>query len=42
MFVKQVHYAKDPGVLDRYPSADIQLDRIGNLLDYNQAAFLKG
>jgi FMN phosphatase YigB (HAD superfamily) len=42
VFVKQGHYAKDPGVLDRYPSADIQLDRIGNLLDYNQAAFLKG
>ena len=42
VFVKQGHYAEDPGVLDRYPSADIDLDSIGNLLDYNQAAFLKG
>ena len=41
VFVKQGHYAEDPGVLDRYPSADIDLDSIGNLLDYNQAAFLK-
>jgi FMN phosphatase YigB (HAD superfamily) len=42
VFVKQGHYANDPEVLDRYPSADIQLDRIGNLLDFDQAAFLKG
>ena len=42
VFVKQGHYAEDPGVLDRYPPADIHLDRIDNLLDYNQAAFLKG
>ena len=41
VYVKQGHYAEDPGVLDRYPSADIHLDSIGNLLDYNQAAFLK-
>ncbi len=41
VFVKQGHYAEDPGVLDRYPSADIVLDSIGNLLDYNQAGFLK-
>ena len=42
VFVKQGHYAEDPGVLDRYPPADIHLDRIDNLLDYNQSAFLKG
>ena len=42
VFVKQGHYANDPGVLERYPSADIQLDRIGSLLDYDRAAFLKG
>ena len=42
VFVKQGHYANEPGILERYPSADIHLDRIDNLLDYNQAAFLKG
>ena len=42
VFVKQGHYANDPGMLARYPSADIEVDRIGNLLDYNRAAFLKG
>jgi FMN phosphatase YigB (HAD superfamily) len=42
VFVKQGHYANEPGVQDLYPPADIHLDRIGNLADYNQAAFLKG
>jgi FMN phosphatase YigB (HAD superfamily) len=41
VFVKQGHYANDPGTLVRYPSADIQVDHIGNLLEYNLAAFLK-
>jgi FMN phosphatase YigB (HAD superfamily) len=41
VFVKQGHYANDPGIEDRYPPADIHLDRIGNLLEYNQEAFLK-
>ena len=42
VFVKQGHYANEPGLLDRYPSADIHVDRIGNLLDLDQAAFVKG
>ncbi|MGP8050685.1 MAG: HAD family hydrolase [Desulfobaccales bacterium] len=42
VFVKQGHYANDPETLDSYPSADIHLDHIHNLLDYNLAAFLKG
>jgi FMN phosphatase YigB (HAD superfamily) len=42
VFVKQGHYANDLATLDRYSPADIKLDRIGNLLDYNQEAFLKG
>jgi FMN phosphatase YigB (HAD superfamily) len=42
VFVRQGHYANDTGVLDRYPPADINLDSIGNLLDYNRAALLKG
>lgn len=41
VFVKQGHYASDPEILALYPSADIHIDRIGNLLDFNLAAFLK-
>jgi FMN phosphatase YigB (HAD superfamily) len=42
VFVKQGHYANEPGLLDRYPPADIHIDRIDNLLDYDRAAFSKG
>jgi FMN phosphatase YigB (HAD superfamily) len=42
VFVKQGHYANDPGVLARYPSADLHLDHIGKLLAHNRAGFLKG
>ncbi len=41
VFVKQGHYANDPEILARYPAADIQVDRIGDLLNYDLAAFLK-
>jgi len=41
VFVKQCHYANEPGVRDRYPSADIHLERNGDLLDYDQAAFFR-
>ncbi len=40
VFVKQGHYAGDPGVLDRYPAADIELETIGGLLDCDMAALL--
>jgi len=42
VFVKQGHYANDPGTIARYPSANIYVDHISNLLEYNLAAFLKG
>jgi len=42
VFVKQGHYANDPGTIARYPSANIHVDHISNLLEYNLAAFLKG
>jgi len=42
VFVKQGHYANDPGTIARYPSANIHVDHINNLLEYNLAAFLKG
>jgi FMN phosphatase YigB (HAD superfamily) len=40
VFVRQGHYANDPEVLSRHPAADLTVDRIGDLLKYNQAAFL--
>jgi FMN phosphatase YigB (HAD superfamily) len=40
VFIKQGHYASDPGVLDRYPAADIELKTIGGLLDCDMAALL--
>ena len=32
VFVRQGHYAQDPKVLSTYPPADVQIDRIGDLL----------
>ena len=37
VFVRQGHYAFDPKVLAQYPAADISLDRIGDLLNCDQA-----
>lgn len=34
VFVKQGHYAWDPKVLAAYPSADVSINRIGDLLDF--------
>jgi haloacid dehalogenase-like hydrolase len=41
VFPKQGHYALDPSVLAAYPSADIELANIGDLLTYDLSAFLK-
>jgi len=35
VFPRQGHYAQDPEILANFPSADISVDRIGDLLDYN-------
>ncbi|MCI0414758.1 HAD family hydrolase [bacterium] len=35
IFPKQGHYAWDPEVLRSYPGADISMDRIGNLMQYD-------
>jgi FMN phosphatase YigB (HAD superfamily) len=40
VFAKQGHYALDPQTLANYPPADIELARIGDLLDYGPEAFL--
>jgi FMN phosphatase YigB (HAD superfamily) len=35
VFVRQGHYAHDTETIAKFPPADISLDRIGNLMDYN-------
>jgi hypothetical protein len=40
VFPKQGHYALDPKALADYPPADIRLDKIGDLLDYDLPALL--
>ncbi len=40
VFPKQGHYANDPMIPANLPYADIQIPTIGDLLDYNLAAFL--
>ena len=42
VFARQGHYARDPEILSRYPSADISLPRIGHLLDYRLDSLLEG
>ena len=41
VFVRQGHYARDPKILADFPAADISLDHIGDLLQYNLAQLLK-
>ena len=40
VFPKQGHYARDPQALATFPPADISVDRIGDLLNYDRAAFV--
>ena len=35
VFVRQGHYAHDPEILASYPPADLSIDRIGDLLEYD-------
>jgi FMN phosphatase YigB (HAD superfamily) len=39
VFVRQGHYAHDPEVIRTYPPADLSLERIGDLLNYNSESF---
>ncbi|MET0706869.1 MAG: hypothetical protein ABWY82_08505, partial [Tardiphaga sp.] len=41
VFPKQGHYAFDPDILAGNPPADIELARIGDLLNCDLTAFLK-
>lgn len=40
VFPVQGHYARDPEVLKKYPSPDISISRIGDLLEYDLSAIL--
>ena len=41
VFPRQGHYAVDPKIISNYPSADITIDRIGDLVNYDLPAFLE-
>src|SRR5215471_17833019 len=41
VFPRQGHYALDPGETAKYPRADIELARIGELLRHDVSSFLK-
>jgi FMN phosphatase YigB (HAD superfamily) len=41
IFVRQGCFALDPKILAAYPSADININRIGDLLDLNEAEIFK-
>ncbi len=38
VFPRQGHYARDPDILQRYPAADLTVDRIGELVDVDFGA----
>jgi hypothetical protein len=38
VFVRQGHYASDPKVTASYPAADVTIEKIGDLLNYDLAA----
>ncbi len=40
VFPRQGHYAHDPEVVATYPAADLTIERIGELLDYDLATLL--
>jgi FMN phosphatase YigB (HAD superfamily) len=40
VFVRQGHYALDPQNVALYPAADITLERIGDIVDHDLAAYL--
>ena len=42
VFPKQGHYALDPKILASFPPADISIERIGDLLNYDFKKLLKG
>ena len=41
VFPRQGHYATDSNVLKEYPPADISIDRIGELIEYDLSALIE-
>ena len=41
VFPRQGHYALDPAATVKYPPADVTVERIGDLLDYDMADLCK-
>jgi len=42
IFVRQGHYATDPAILAQYPSADISIEKIGEIINYKSIdSFIK-
>ncbi len=41
IFPRQGHYATDPEILARYPHGDVQLDRIGDLVNHELADLVR-
>ena len=41
VFPRQGHYASDPEVLKEYPPADISIERIGELVEYDLSALME-
>ena len=39
VFVSQGNYAKDPETIAKYPAADLSVERIGDLLNYDSSDF---
>jgi FMN phosphatase YigB (HAD superfamily) len=40
IFPKQGHYAFDPSILAEYPRADLEIDKIGDLLKYDRSKLI--
>jgi len=40
VFPRQGHYANDPDIRKQYPAADVILNRIGELLEYDGATLI--
>ena len=41
VFPQQGHYAADPHLIEQYPPADISIERIGALAEYDLPALIK-
>jgi hypothetical protein len=42
VFVRQGHYALDPEVISKYPTADVSIERIGDLIELGRRELLAG